>query len=53
VNAINAGMPLDRGSKSELPTAFDGWADRLMGTEESASAAAGGGSKKLFGLFGS
>jgi len=52
VNAINAGMPIDRGQKSELPTAFDAWADRLMGAEEAASASASGGSRKLFGLFG-
>ena len=53
VNAINAGMPIDRSSKSELPTAVDAWTDRLMGTEESASVAASGGGRKLFGLFGS
>ena len=33
VRAINAGMPIDRGHKSDLPTAFDSWADRLVGDE--------------------
>ena len=33
VTAINAGIPIDRARKSELPTAFDAWADRLIGEE--------------------
>ena len=51
VTAINAGIPIDRGRKSELPTAFDGWADRLVG-EEASVPAENNGSKKLFSLFG-
>lgn len=51
VGAINAGMPIDRAHKSDLPTAFDSWADRLVGEEPSAASGSGG-SRKLFGLFG-
>jgi pilus assembly protein CpaE len=51
VGAINAGMPIDRAHKSDLPTAFDSWADRLVG-EEPSSTSDSGGSRKLFGLFG-
>ena len=52
VTAINAGIPIDRARKSELPTAFDAWADRLIG-EEPVAASENGGSRKLFSLFGS
>lgn len=52
VTAINAGMPIDRAYKSDLPTAFDAWSDRLMGQEGSAESANGAGSRKFFGLFG-
>ena len=51
VGAINAGMPIDRAHKSDLPTAFDSWADSLVGAEPSGHSD-GGGSRKLFGLFG-
>ncbi|MGA7462297.1 MAG: AAA family ATPase [Candidatus Korobacteraceae bacterium] len=51
VGAINAGMPIDRAHKSDLPTAFDSWADRLVGEEPSTTSDSGG-SRKLFGLFG-
>lgn len=50
VGAINAGMPIDRAHKSDLPSAFDSWADQLVGVEPVSSD--GGGSRKLFGLFG-
>ena len=33
VTAINAGIPIDRARKSDLPAAFDAWADRLVGDE--------------------
>src|SRR5271165_5300727 len=33
INAINAGVPLDVSNKSEIPLAFDLWADRLIGGE--------------------
>jgi hypothetical protein len=53
VTAINAGIPIDRARKSELPTAFDAWADRLVGDEPGVPAASeNGGSRKLFSLFG-
>jgi pilus assembly protein CpaE len=56
VTAINAGMPIDRARKSDLPTAFDAWADRLVGEEPSSSASASaahnGTSRKLLSLFG-
>ena len=56
VTAINAGMPIDRGRKSELPTAFDAWADRLVGDELGSSTpaapASNGTSRKLLSLFG-
>jgi pilus assembly protein CpaE len=51
VTAINAGIPIERGRKSELPTAFDAWADRLIG-EETSVPAEHNGSRKLFSLFG-
>ncbi len=51
VTAINAGIPIDRARKSELPTAFDAWADRLIG-EEPGAVTENGGSRKLFSLFG-
>jgi len=50
VGAINAGMPIDRAHKSDLPTAFDSWADRLVGEEPPVTSDSGG-SRKLFGLF--
>ena len=56
VTAINAGMPIDRGRKSDLPTAFDAWADRLVGDELGSSTpaapASNGTSRKLLSLFG-
>ena len=33
VNAINAGTPIELGQRSDLPAAFDYWADRLIGSE--------------------
>ncbi len=51
VNAINAGIPLEFGHKSELPAAFDSWADRLTGSESDAPAA-NHGSRGWRGLFG-
>ncbi len=33
INAINAGVPLEAGQKSDIPVAFDQWADRLLGIE--------------------
>ena len=50
VNAINAGTPIDLGHKSDLPAAFNYWADQLMG-EEPAVAMASKGSRGLFNFF--
>jgi len=36
INAINAGIPLEQDNRSELPVAFDYWADRLIGEEAEA-----------------
>ncbi len=33
ISAINAGVPLEAGQKSDIPVAFDYWADRLLGAE--------------------
>ncbi len=52
VRAINAGMPIDRAHKSELPTAFDSWADKLIGGEPTAEDEGRGGARKFLGLFG-
>jgi len=56
VSAINSGTPVDRSRKSDLPTAFDAWSDRLIGdeevVEEVAAAASRNGSRKLLSLFG-
>jgi pilus assembly protein CpaE len=54
VSAINSGTPIDRGMKSDLPSAFDAWADRLAGSEPGGimQPANGAGSKKFLGLFG-
>jgi len=51
VSAINSGVPIDRSHKSDLPSAFDAWADRLVG-EEPVSEPRNGAPRKLFGLFG-
>ncbi len=37
VNAINAGTPIELGHRSDLPAAFDYWADRLVGSEADTS----------------
>lgn len=54
VSAINSGTPIDRSHRSELPNAFDHWADRLVGEDAAAAAAyaPNGGSRKFLGLFG-
>ena len=52
VNAINAGTPIEFGHRSDLPAAFDYWADRLTGSEGD-SARATKRSHGWFGLFGS
>lgn len=52
VTAINSGMPIDRGHKSELPSAFDSWADRLVGQDAGAAAGGGEAPRKFLGLFG-
>jgi len=51
VSAINAGMPIDSGHRSDVPSAFDAWADRIVG-EEGELTAQNGSRRKLFGLFG-
>ena len=33
INAINSGIPLESGRKSDIPVAFDYWADLLVGVE--------------------
>jgi len=54
VSAINSGTPIDRSRKSELPDAFDAWADRLVGEEPVLQPENGpSSSRKLFRLFGS
>jgi len=53
VTAINSGTPIDRSRKSELPDAFDAWADRLVGEEPMLQPQNGGASRKFLGLFGS
>lgn len=52
VSAINAGMPIERSHKSDLPSAFDAWSDKLVGTEEAELVSHNGARRKLFGLFG-
>ena len=52
VSAINSGTPIDRSHRSDLPDAFDAWADRLVG-EEPMDHAKNGTARKLFSLFGS
>jgi len=52
INAINAGIPLQSGHKSDLPAAFDDWADMLVGAEV-ASEVSRNGSRRWLGLFGS
>ena len=52
INAINAGTPLEVGHKSEIPVAFDHWADRLIGGEP-VSEEPRNGSRGWLGLFGS
>lgn len=52
INAINAGIPLEFGPKSELPVAFDHWADRLIGGAV-ATEKRGNRSRGWLGLFGS
>jgi pilus assembly protein CpaE len=52
VNAINTGTPIDLAHRSDLMSAFDSWADQLVG-RESAMVKASKGSRKLFSLFGS
>ena len=52
VSAINSGTPIDRSSRrSELPDAFDAWADLLVGDEPTGQPQ-NGAPRKLFGLFG-
>ncbi len=50
INAINAGTPIDLEHKSDLPSAFESWADRLMGTEAAATTASTG-SRGLFSFL--
>jgi pilus assembly protein CpaE len=52
INAINAGVPLDVRNKSDIPLAFDLWADRLIGGEATADKPSNG-SRRWLGLFGS
>lgn len=52
INAINAGIPLESGHKSELPVAFDYWADRLTGRGAVAEKPSNG-SRGWLSLFGS
>jgi pilus assembly protein CpaE len=52
VNATNAGTPIEFGTKSGLPQAFDMWADRLM-RDESAAVKADKSPRKFLSLFGS
>lgn len=53
VSAINSGTPIDRTHKSDLPSAFDAWSDRIVGEESAAVAQPQNGtSKKFLGLFG-
>ena len=50
ISAINSGTPIDRTRRSDLPDAFDAWADRLVGEEPVDQAQ--NGSRKRFSLFG-
>ena len=50
INAINAGTPLESGPHSEIPVAFDYWADRLMGIETDAQPS--NGSRRWLSRFG-
>ena len=57
VDAINSGMPIDLGRKSELGAPFDVWANILLGgksaaEEKSAAAATAKGTRGLLNLFG-
>jgi len=52
INAINAGVPLDVSNKSDIPLAFDLWADRLIGGE-AVVAKPSNGSRGWLSLFGS
>ena len=51
INAINAGVPLDVSNKSDIPLAFDLWADRLIGAE-AVAAKPSNGARGWLGLFG-
>ncbi len=51
INAINSGIPLDPGQRSDLPAAFDYWADRLIGGE-AAAAQPSDGSRRWLSRFG-
>lgn len=51
INAINAGTPLESGHNSDIPVAFDYWADRLIGGEAS-TVQPSRGSRGWLGRFG-
>ena len=51
INAINAGIPLESGPKSELPVAFDHWADRLIGRTQALREKPGNGSREMAELI--
>lgn len=53
ISAINSGTPIDRSRRSDLPDAFDAWADRLAGEEPVEPSSSNGSSRKLFSIFGS
>jgi hypothetical protein len=53
VGAINAGMPIDRHTKSDLASVFESWADQIVGEEAEVVPAKNGSSRgKFLGLFG-
>jgi pilus assembly protein CpaE len=53
VGAMNAGMPIDRGQKSDLVSVFDSWSDQITGEEAEATQAKNGSSRgKFLGIFG-
>ena len=49
--SINAGMPIAPGRKSNLPLAFNFWADRLIGREPEAAENTDEGTKGARGWF--
>ncbi len=54
VSAINSGTPIDRSHKSDLPNAFNAWADRLVGEDVASPPPSENGTSrnKFLGLFG-